>query len=764
MSDRDHLEIHPDDDLEPSGDAFAAWGDEDPDSMAGDLDTMENEPVYESSPYASLVEAELAADGGFAADAEEEDEEPQFAVARRRGLGLHPATLSILMWLTVIVGSAGLGWGVLTAFGVAPARLLAFGSLVSSLAGISDIQANPANLFWLIAGGVVLLALLAATSCGLAISRLRRRAAAAEANLDRIAALRLDDEAGWLDEEFREDPRFDAFVTRNLGAHRLLHAKLTRYIGQDGELHRLERALVDGARNDLTGTYESSSVASLADEVTRQFDTTLHTEQGCSDISEKLRAGGSSMNQALLEACQWNSATLDQISVQGAALERISMKVNKLGELAQNLADAEGDDGPNKLLEDVRKLAASLAADKGSADVCSLQSLTELVDRVSKLAFQIAMEVARLGSRGERLLPMTQKLEELTTEFRQFSSHFESGGGVLGQIGGSLREIGEKISSAGGEDVTARRADSRSLSEKAREIAPLARQTGEMMIEVARGFNQQTDRLKQLGESCARLTGAPWKHEASDRTSDPVAPVEESDDLGVERFDPFEQGGAKELSAVADPFASAPASPFGETTDGDQPRPDLVTTGNETVSLDDSGAGILNDSPAEADHRVGDASGEGEESSLDVVVLDPFGAAVVEESAAASATSRADGGPVASALEFEAAISAAQEETSGESTAATKGGPAIADTGSRGDETGLPSATDRVYDLSDFGAVPVPDEEETGSAKKSDDDRIFDLSDFSAVPVPDDEETGSAKKSDDDRIFDLSEFGAELIS
>ena len=45
--------------------------------------------------------------------------------------------------------------------------------------------------------------------------------------------------------------------------------------------------------------------------------------------------------------------------------------------------------------------------------------LNDLVDRGSKLAFKIAMEVARLGPRGERLLPMSQSLEDLTTGFRK---------------------------------------------------------------------------------------------------------------------------------------------------------------------------------------------------------------------------------------------------------------------------------------------------------------------------------------------------------
>ena len=58
-------------------------------------------------------------------------------------------------------------------------------------------------------------------------------------------------------------------------------------------------------------------------------------------------------------------------------------------------------------------LALALACTTLLCPLARADSPGELVDRGSKLAFQIAMEVARLGPRGERLLPMTQALEEL---------------------------------------------------------------------------------------------------------------------------------------------------------------------------------------------------------------------------------------------------------------------------------------------------------------------------------------------------------------
>ncbi len=60
---------------------------------------------------------------------------------------------------------------------------------------------------------------------------------------------------------------------------------------------------------------------------------------------------------------------------------------------------------------DITRQVEAWSQDSNNRD--QMGKMNSLVDRGSKLAFQMAMEVARLGTRGERLLPMTQSLGRL---------------------------------------------------------------------------------------------------------------------------------------------------------------------------------------------------------------------------------------------------------------------------------------------------------------------------------------------------------------
>ena len=216
------------------------------------------------------------------------------------------------------------------------------------------------------------------------------------------------------------------------------------------------------------------------------------------------------------------------------------------------------------------RAAAAIAALRGNlktmlrgGEPAAAGDLDELVDRSNKLAFQIAMEVARLGPRGERLLPMTQALEELATEFRQVA---EGGAGValpddsyaaadhtLEQVQSALEDASESSSN---------------WRKTVREAAPVATDAAAQLNGLATGFNGQVGRLNRAGEACALMTGLEFDASAV-APVDPV--VQPEPDLGFTRFDPF---GAKGDDPSDDPM-QVPALDVDPFSSG-EPEPERV--------------------------------------------------------------------------------------------------------------------------------------------------------------------------------------------
>jgi hypothetical protein len=162
------------------------------------------------------------------------------------------------------------------------------------------------------------------------------------------------------------------------------------------------------------------------------------------------------------------------------------------------------------------------------------------------------MEVARLVNKNERLLPMTRDLEELTTELRGVvvsTGETEAPDRtfrVLENIRGRVAELAAAI---------AERSDdpSRNVQVVSDELTPAARQVAAALQQVSRGIGGQVQRLDQLLQLAATLTGIDVPSTA---TADPV--VEPGNSLFVDRFDPFHAGRPGDAPGIdADPFANS---------------------------------------------------------------------------------------------------------------------------------------------------------------------------------------------------------------
>ncbi len=235
------------------------------------------------------------------------------------------------------------------------------------------------------------------------------------------------------------------------------------------------------------------------------------------------------------------------MSQQGVAVEKLSTQLAELGSLVSQMTSGQDQKQVAEAVADITREVEAWGQDFGAQG--SLGKINNLVDRGSKLAFQMAMEVARLGTRGERLLPMTQSLEELSNEFRQVATAMgESGDGPRKQIQTSLKQVQARLDKGPGDSAG-------KMTEVVGKLIPSVNQVSSSLVEVAQSFSQQGDRLTCLGESLGSLTGLPFNAEDVS-TGNPENPPEGG--LNLNQHDPFaESGPAMEPMTDVDPFSQA---------------------------------------------------------------------------------------------------------------------------------------------------------------------------------------------------------------
>lgn len=552
MSDRLEMELDLDNDLPADG----------PDAPVGEWDDDLMDAFPDDDPAAHDAVPASGQNPGPATRAAG-DPPPKPAAPVKGGPGRQKAGragvgTAVFFCVLVLLAGLTLGAGVLTATGGAPEAMLDFSGFSDPLA-IGDLQAHPVNAFWLAAGVTLLAGLLVAVGIQRRLRAMQEIILEQHTLLDAVGALDPDVPESWRHEALLNDPDLSTVTGNLLGHYHLQQAKLTRYVGLEGELHRLEKAIAEDSQVDLQGNWESPAAGSLADQALRLLAARDEAARNISQQQETVAEQGPDLMVGLRDARHWQGTAVDQLQHQGAALERLS---RHLGKLAGSLPDSE--DGPRRherlvqALAAVRDGLASLPARGVGREGGDQGSLSLVIERASRLAFQIAMEVARLGAKGERLLPLTQDLEELTTELRAMMDPAAADAGaedprerVLEMIRGRLGELDpQALQTLAPADLP------RSLSE----LAPLATETAAELAKLARNFSQQTSRLQQVSHLASELTGLPIE--------DGGGPETAGGGMMVDRFDPFASGSQPESGLVADPFASSGGSIFDGPGDG----------------------------------------------------------------------------------------------------------------------------------------------------------------------------------------------------
>jgi ElaB/YqjD/DUF883 family membrane-anchored ribosome-binding protein len=544
--------------------------------------------------------------------------------SQRKGLGLSSAGLGLLFSVSTLVAGLGLGGAILYVGKLDPMTLWHPEGL-TRVDQWFNFQVYPMNMLYLLAGGILILGVLGSWAIAQAVKSAQKRHDKAISVLDQITALRLDNEEPWQNPSFTNDPQIAAFVAETLGSWRLQMARQKKTTGLEGELRRLQKAMDSKSRDDMVGRFDNPFAGNLADSAVQLFDEAEVARNEARNIRDNDNSESAEILGIVQDARSWNRGIRDKLGAQGVAVEKLTSQLTELGSIVDSLAGNEDQSQVSAAVADITREVSAWS--QGSNQGTELAQMNDLVDRGSKLAFQIAMEVARLGTRGERLLPMTQTLEELSNEFRQATSNLANteGDEVQERIKSRLDQVQARLDK-GSDD------SSDKLSKMTKQMIPALSQVSKNLLDAAQNFNPQFDRLTGLGESISRFTGA---------TFDP-------NNISAGNPDNPPEGGLN--LTQHDPFASG-------------------------VDLDEN-----------------------------VVDVDPF-------SGSDDLLLTSDGNPEDSG--FETSVTPQMEDF-------------VADP-----EPVLPSEDEKVYDLVEFGAVPL-DQPETAEAEE---EKVYDLAEFGAVTL-----------------------------
>ncbi|MBD3220718.1 hypothetical protein GF314_05710 [bacterium] len=551
MSERDYLDL---DDGAKDADASAGEWDadllsdfpeDDPAAAEDDLDLALDDPDLEDQPDAGTTTP---------TDAKEKTagKGRKGRARKRRSPGSRVRGGAFLSFLLVLLGGLTLGSGLITAAGITPEALLDFSGFRDPMT-IGDFRSYPVNAFWLSAVVMLFAGFLAALAVERRVRHLLVQAEEDAAILGAIRGLDPEKPETWQRDELQHDPELAAVTSGLLGHFNLQQAKLTRYVGLEGEMHRLEKAMSEGNLADLAADWESPPVGSLADQCQRLLKEAEEARSMARDQSSALEAQGPDLVTGLRDARTWNATTLETLHHQGAAAERVARHLGKLTEqLSEDDPRSRQRDRLRQALVAVQSELANLPTRAAEGEGEGGASIVTLVERASRLAFQIAMEVARLGTKGERLLPLTQDLEELTTALRKSTDASVSGEDgdprerVIETVRGRLAELDPTVL----EDD-----ESTDLAASLREVAPVAGESASGLVKLAQTFNVQSARIDQLLNVMGDLTGLDTGG-TGDATAAPGA------SLAVEQYDPFGSEAATDAGLVADPFARSGGSIF----------------------------------------------------------------------------------------------------------------------------------------------------------------------------------------------------------
>jgi hypothetical protein len=555
-----------------------------------------------------------------------------------------PGVVGFFYFLSILAVGAAAGYAVLHALGGQPQQLM-------------DMKHPSFLVLTATAGGMVILALLGGLIMGNALGKASRRADQAEDRLEKIAQLDLGSEKGWRDEDYNEYPGLATRLYRMKSAYEMLRVRYARAVELESEVQRLEEAITQRARSELTSGFNHPMAAQLADEAARLVKAEAELRDKLETATTRLAGEGEQLCTGVRNACDWNDQIKSRIHGQTALL---AGRLTSLPALAAQLGDlqqiATADSEVVSALDELKEKLVTVDKEMNADELTEVATyVRESVEKIAGISFQIAINVARLGQDGVMLLPLTQQLEGMTNDFKTAAAKVDAVSEHGNELVTLVRQVKKDLQTIVGQAAPTSTADLTwdTTQTQVAELLVNLREIAQNLNELPTQFDEQTSNLNELGTTSAALTGARYELcQPSDC---------ETIDLSVPETVPPTEAVIRD-----EPLVSASSEP---------PQPDEETGAS---------AGLF--APAGDESQNGLSQQDGEERPIQ-------GQQVVSE----------------------------QEPDS----EALPDSPLSA-------QPGLSSPEERVYDLAEFGAVALEDDDAAAAAEA---DRIYELEELGAVAL-----------------------------
>mgnify|MGYP001146777730 CR=1 FL=1 len=477
--------------------------------------------------------------------------------------------------------------------------------------------------------------------------------------LERIAALDPDSDKGWADPMLKTEPELAQLVGSLHVRDRRQRAELARAAVAEGEMARLGTSLMSRERDCVAASFETPVVGRAAASAASLYEEIDQLRQAQAQLEERLATLGAQLAGAAAETRRWNGQAGREVIGRQSDLQRLAGETQRLVKQAADRRHEleEAARGGLPTLADVsRCLPASGGQSPTAILVQTAHLLKDLVARGGSLAIQTALEVTRLGDRGETLFPLTESLKSLIAEFQGVATRIEK----LARDEEAVSAALDKARSLMGQIEQAtrqREPESQCWQRTAGQLGDLKLslvRVGMNLADVAHGFVAQGARLEELAGTASELTGVP---------------LEKVEDAELPEVTPF----------AADEFASPQEAAPGASEPPPAPTPPLFAA-DESAPAATARAPRFASSLFESEGRV------------------------TEQRPAASRA------PKPWLDDAEQAGTPAASATAG----------------------ALPDEEERIYDLTELGAVALEEPDKTGDPEAG---RIYDLAEFGAVAL-----------------------------
>lgn len=409
---------------------------------------------------------------------------------------LSPSLTGTAAAACVILGSGGSVLAMVALSGWRPASLTTLQMLALACAGLA----------------VLALAVIAFRAAQSVAEEHRARWTHARGLLGKLVALDPDGGAGWDDPALRRESDLARFLDTLRFRDQRQRELIDRLATLEREAAQLGSRLLERDRTAVTEAYGQAMVSRIATGVSLLYEELDKQQRDQAVASARVVELGGQVSEFVREARGWHDATHDRLNVQIVALQRLGEEVQKLAASVDEKVQALQED-QSRQLPTARVVAQTLTGAPATGSAGDLartaQLCKDLMARGGSLAIQAALEVTRLGERGEALFPLTEQLKQLVTDFQRLATQLEEASQQHAQMRATTARalaMVEQIAAAQERDISELEAYRRIGARLSEQKLALVRLSADL-DSLVQSFNDQSARLETAAGTLGELTG-----------------------------------------------------------------------------------------------------------------------------------------------------------------------------------------------------------------------------------------------------------------